>query len=99
MDRDETLKIAVGLARHAAALLQSVGQTSNADRLQCAVEAVLEENPGLRGHEMTPELACLAAGIPLPGACWQPLREVSAPDELPLRGDAVGRSRIQVENR
>lgn len=81
-DMQETVKLAVGLARRSIALLESVGQVSNAAYMRTVVEQVLDANAWLRGQEMSPEDACLAAGIPLSDRVLATPEEVEAPPEL-----------------
>ena len=83
-DVQETLKLAVGLTRRSITLLESVGQVANAEQLRSVVEQVLDANAWLRGQEMSPEAACLAAGIPLTDQLSMPHEEVEAPPEFEM---------------
>ncbi len=90
-DRLEEVRIAVGLSRRAAALLVGAGLGISAAAIEDVVEKVLAQNPSLRANEMSPELACLAAGIPLAGAP-QPVDEIAPRQTLlgPLAIHSVG---------
>ena len=84
MDREETLKIVIGLTRHAIALLGSAGLGAQAEALGQTIERVLAQEAWLRDEEVTPEMACLAAGIPLGTDALELLEEVAVPANVRL---------------
>ena len=88
MGREETLKIAVGLTRHAIAFLGSAGLGAQAEAFKQTIERVLAQEPWLRDQELTPEMACLAAGLPLGTDALYPLQEVAVPADVRLELEA-----------
>ena len=64
-DTPRSVQVAIGLMRMALALLDKAEERIGAEHLQHAIDTILKHRPMKPGAELSPEDACLLAGIPL----------------------------------